>query len=202
MFDLELIKKAKLGENTQQIIGELYKENQKLFYAMSKDFGVDANDLDDFMQNCYFALQKTINVWEEGGSSFLSYLRVNVKFYNFRERLRMKYPVKLHTQNYKNPPSYSTDFDLNVVIDSNNSRKYFDVETQIMCDSFWNTIRSILNEREYIVLYNRYLNNCTLRFLSEKMKLSVETVRRAEKSAINKLKESNEFKNKFKDWWG
>lgn len=200
MFNTELVKQAKRdNKNAQKIIGELYSDNVKLFYVMAKDLGVEYNDLDDFMQNCYFALSKTIETWEEGGASFLSYLRVNVKFYNFRERLKMKYPVKLHTQNYKNPPSYSQDDVLKYSVDSSAEVRLREAEDNVLRSAIWSTAKEILNEREYIVIYGRYCYNCTLRKLSEYLKVSVETVRRTEKSAINKLKSSNTFTMKFYD---
>lgn len=188
MFDFNLINRAKIY-NDSRAYEQLYLDNLGLFHCIARDMGVEECDLPDFLQICYLALVKTVNTWEDGEYSFLSFLRMNIRSLNFSERLKMKYPVRLNTQNYRRPYYYATNDEYESLLgDVSFDSQIEDAERSVLLYGFWSDVKALLNYREFTVIYQRFVCNDTLQKIGMDLGVSTETVRRAEKSALKKLK--------------
>ena len=182
------------NEPDQEKIAKMYMKNIGLIRKMVSDRVDGVQDSDDMMQNAYLALCKSIESWTPGKYPFTAYLRMNIKSINFAESLKLDYSVRLHSQNYKNPPERAELSDILC-----EDEGYTFVESSVMCNELCDAIKELLTPREYNILIGRVCRGKSLSELSDLYHVSKARIAQIESRALGILRNNNELRCKFKE---
>lgn len=80
MTNEEIVAKIQTGENVSENMGLLYEHCKGFIYSRVKTFADSIVDIDDLMQESYFALANTANRYDpEKGYSFISWLKYDLR---------------------------------------------------------------------------------------------------------------------------
>lgn len=74
MSNEQIVQEIQAGTNVSENLGLLYQQNIRYIRKIAKTFAKNEMDLEDLMQECYFAIAKAADSYDmEGGASFLTY---------------------------------------------------------------------------------------------------------------------------------
>lgn len=192
MFDTEEILRLKHSHD-QEAIAKLFQDNIRLIQLMIKDKVSGLQDRDDMLQNAYFALCKTIDSWEPGKHSFISFLRMNIHSINFAESLKMDYPVRLNNQNYKESPE-RVEFEDSEYMEYG----FTEVENSLLLSDLLQDARLLLSDRQFDIVYQRVCNNVPLQVLCDKYGVTKARVVQIESRAFSILRNDRQFRERYR----
>lgn len=207
MTNEELAIRIQNGEN--ELIGELWENNYKILYQMSKRFynnyaerciscGVE---IEDIQQSCYFALCAAVGAYKQDSEyKFTTYIN-----YSFKNAVN----ALLHGGKRKrkiNPLNCSASLDVplsedseatkaDVIIDYEAAQSFEDAEEKIFIQELNTTldqaIKQACNETEKSVLNQLYWNNKTFVDIARSMNVSGGKVHSIHSHALMMLRSSH-----------
>lgn len=186
MYCEEQMIKAKVcsGDERKQLMEESFFANLGLTVQLLKEFGMNQNNHDDFMQLAYLAFDTTVRVFSaDSGYSMLAYYRMNLKHecYVYWRRQAHDESVGLCADEVKSLYKERT------------RGLSEEVEEQFMSQALWGRAREVLSSDNYLLIEKRYRKEETLKRLGSYFNLTAEGARKRLLSVCKQLRADTEL---------
>ncbi len=157
MYCEYLILDAKNGD--KESLSQLFFANYNFIYVFKKDLCVHQEEMEDFAQMCYIAMERAIHSFQIGGlNSFLSYYRRCVQHEFYLYKLHMRYPTRISRHDIKQVERDGFDFSkLETVTYSKLDDALNRAEIHTVSSMVWQEVETVLGSQHCGFLKERFI---------------------------------------------
>lgn len=186
---------------------ELYMTHYGFLYNYAKAYYGSNQNLEDFLQLGYFALEKAISSYvntKEIKGNFLTFYKVWLNHYFFRFNCVMQQPFRIPTGEFTRVTediSLLDSLDKNTLLQESEPIDSFVLDEELhnlLCQE----MSKELDQKNYYILYEVYFNERSMASVGREVGMSRDAVRKRVLRSLKKLKENKNLQLLAYDYLG